>query len=421
MMAAGRAAACGERVVLLEKNSAPGRKLLITGGGRCNITNAETRRHVLVEKYGPRGKFLHSLFARFGPSDVRDFFHSYGLETRVEDENRVFPVTDQARSVLDVLLRFMQEGAVAIRTGVSVENLEAAPQAGGQRTIAAARTSAGRIEANRFVVATGGTSHPETGSTGDGYRWLRELGHAVRESEASLVPILVREKTVTALQGLALADVRLTAVYRPTRPQDGVGSGESGPRLTERGKLLFTHFGLSGPLVLNMSSEISNLERRGRSLHGPGNVAIELDLVPSEDHARLDRRLLDAFAEAPNRKIKNTLQNVVPARLGPLLLAASGMDAEKPAHGVTREERKNLVSAIKCFRLTFTGLLGKRHAVVTSGGVSLEEVDFRTMRSLLYENLYLAGDILDFQRRSGGYSLQICWASGWVSGSTWCS
>ena len=422
MMAAGRAAACGERVLLLEKNESLGRKLLITGGGRCNVTNAETRRHVLVEKYGERGKFLHSLFARFGSQDTRDFFHSFGLETRVEEENRVFPVTDQAKSVLDVLVRYLDQGGVELRTRSIVKGFKA----GEARQLDAVQVGGELIRARRFVLATGGTSHPETGSTGDGFAFLRQLGHTVRDPEASLVPIVVREGAVKALQGLSIQDARLTARF-VGNPGPGVTIASGTPaapglsRVSERGKLLFTHFGLSGPLALNLSTRIRELERDGLHWDPHGAVTLEIDLLPTQDHGELDRQLLETFQEAPNRKVKNTLQTVVPARFAPVLLEAAGVDGEKPANGVSRAERKAVVAVAKGFSLTFAELRGSRHAIVSSGGVALEEVDFRSMRSRLYENLYLAGDILDFQRRSGGYSLQICWSTGWVAGNSACT
>jgi len=421
MIAAGRAAAAGRRVVLLEKNSEPGRKLLMTGGGRCNVTNAETHRHVLVEKYGSGGKVLHSLFARFGPEDLRRFLSSRGLETVVEAEDRVFPVTQSAASVLDVLLAYMAEGLVELRTGCTVTSIEAenrptadpatadpATADPADRTaritcVRAACAGSGpaeerTIRASSFILATGGTSHPETGSTGDGFRWLRELGHRVREPVASLVPVRVREVWVRTLQGVALDDVRLTA------------TGPSG-RLSERGKLLFTHFGLSGPLVLNVSTPVSRLGP-------PGKVELSLDLYPAVDHAELDRKLLEAASGAPRRNLSNVLPSALGLASGLIrvVLEQSQAGAETTGAELTRAERRRIVAALKSFTLTFEGLLGRKHAVVSSGGAGLEEVDFRTMQSRRCENLYLAGDILDFQRRSGGYSLQICWSSGWVAG-----
>ncbi len=416
MIAAGRAAASGRRVLLLEKNPSLGRKLLITGGGRCNVTNAETRHQALVERYGSRGKFLHSLFARFGPGDLREFLRVRGLETVVERENRVFPATQSAASVLEVLVRYMREGGVDLRLNSPVDGLETEVDGNGRARVSSAKAADRSYRADAFIVATGGTSHPETGSTGEGFGWLRKIGHQVKEPEASLVPIRVSEGWVRALQGVALEDARLTA-----RVPGAADRADA--RHSERGKLLFTHFGLSGPLVLNMSTPIKELEteaqRQGVLPPGEG-LSLYIDLFPAIDHAALDRRLLDSFAASPRRRPVNLLpaELSLPARLIGVIVQQAGIGAEATASEIRKDERRRVVAALKALRLTFDGLLGARDAIVSSGGVALEEIDFRTMSSRLYPNLYLVGDILDFQRRSGGYSLQICWSSGWVAGDS---
>lgn len=435
MIAAGRAAELGADVVLLEKNPRPGRKLLMTGGGRCNVTNAEFRRHVLVEKYGPRGESLHSLFARFGPADLIGFLAARGLGVVIEDDNRVFPETHSAASVLEVLTRYMADGGVRVRTAAAVVGLEAdradderARQAAGIDTAAgaggprAARVSGVRvggalIRARKVILATGGLSRPETGSSGDGLRWLAALGHAVRYPEPSLVPVRVEEEWIGRLQGLAIPDARLTALPpTPSGVEDRSGPRRrSGVQLSERGKLLFTHFGLSGPLVLNMSSRISELAHEAGA--ADERVRLLVDLMPATDHGSLDQIIRDAISAAPNRKVRNTLPGAIPARLSPVLLELARVDPDLPANSLRREARHEIVQLMKALPLTFAGVLGTEKAVVTSGGVALDEIDFRTMQSRLYENLYFAGDILDFDRRSGGYSLQICWSSGWVAGS----
>ncbi|HUX21279.1 MAG TPA: aminoacetone oxidase family FAD-binding enzyme [Spirochaetia bacterium] len=418
MMAAGRAAERGARVLLIEKNPTLGRKLLITGGGRCNVTNAEFRREVLVEKYGDRSQFLHSLFARFGPQQLIGFLRERGLGVVIEAENRAFPDTHRAASVLAVLEGYLSAGRVEVRTKMCVRGL--APGGPGEARIAGIETDEGRIRARSIILATGGLSRPETGSTGDGFRWLASVGHTVNIPEPSLVPVRVAEPWVRRLQGLSFEDVRLTAL--PPEPPSGDARSTAGPhrggkkqaRVSERGKLLFTHFGLSGPLVLNMSSRMLELSRRTED--GSEQLRLEIDLIPGEDHASLDCTIRDSIAGAPNKKVQNSLAPALPSRLVPLLLELAEVDPDLPANSLTRPARLAIVRLMKAFPLTFDGVLGNDKAITTSGGVSLEEVDFRTMRSRLFENLYLAGDILDFQRRSGGYSLQICWSSGWVAG-----
>lgn len=404
MMAAGRAAEQGARVVLLEKNAGLGKKLLITGGGRCNVTNAEFRREVLGERYGEGGKFLHSLFARFGPRELIDFLARFGLATVVEEENRVFPATHRASSILEVLARYLERGSVELRCRTEVRGLRT--DAAGRR-VAEAVTAGSTIRAREFVLATGGLSHPETGSTGEGFRWLEAIGHSVRRPEPSLVPLRVVEAWVARLSGLSFEDARLSAVPLAGERPPGIPS--------ERGKLLFTHFGLSGPLALNLSSGILDLSREMGDARG--RLRLLVDLLPTVDHGALDRAIRESFAAAPNRKVRNSLPPIVPGRMAPVLLELAHADPDLPAHSLTRTTRLEIVRLMKALPLTFDGLLGADRAIVTSGGVALEEVDFRSMRSRRFDNLYLTGDLLDFDRRSGGYSLQICWSSGWVAGS----
>ena len=410
MMAAGRAAECGARVILLEQNRDLGRKLLISGGGRCNVTNAEFRRHALVEKYGERSDQLHSLFARFGPAEMIRFLAERGLGTVVEEDNRVFPETHRAASVLEVLVGYMQSGGVEVRLGEQVRGLAAD---GALRRVTEVRTKSSTLYPDRVVLASGGLSRPETGSTGDGLRWLAAIGHTVRYPEPSLVPVRVAEDWVRRLQGLSFQDVRLSALPAGSAAE---GAERRHKGASERGKLLFTHFGLSGPLVLNLSTKLLDLSREAGD--ASDRLRLTIDLFPTQDHGALDAQIRDGILEAPNKKIRNSLPASLPSRLVPLLLELCAIDPELPAHSLRKESRKAIVALAKAIPLTFVGLLGTDKAVVTSGGVSLDEVDFRTMRSRLYDNLAITGDLLDFERRSGGYSLQICWSSGWVAGST---
>lgn len=395
MMAAGRAAALGAPVILLEQNRVLGRKLIITGGGRCNVTNDIHDRHTLVSRYGERAKGLHSPFARFMPAAMRRFLSEHGLDTKVENEGRVFPVTDSARSVRAVLERFLESGAVQVRTGRRVDDLHAR----GDRVEAVTISDGTRVVASAVVVATGGISRPETGSTGDGLRWLGRLGHRVRIPEPSLVPVAVREEWVTRLQGIALPEVRLSATLDGARQHSATG------------KLLFTHFGLSGPLVLNMSQRIGELAQGGP-------VVLEIDLYPATDGGALGRELQARFDDGSRRKLKNVLGELVAPRIAAVVLETAAIDGETPCHSVSRRARAAIVAGLKTLRLTFDSLLGHDKAVVSSGGLDPREIDFRTMASRRYANLFVAGDVIDVDRRSGGYSLQICWATGWVAGES---
>ena len=401
MMAAGRAAACGARVVLLEKNATLGKKLLITGGGRSNVTNAEFDRNVFLAHFKENAKFLFSSFSQFNVEQTLQFFHTRGMPTKVEAEKRVFPLSDSAQSVRDVLVAYMAEGSVTVRsqapvTGFVTKNNALAGVALVDGTV---------IEAKRYILATGGKSRPETGSTGDGFVWLADIGHTIVEPAAALTPVAIREEWVHTLSGVSLTDVKLT-VFQRNKKQ---ASKKACP--PRRGKMLFTHFGISGPLVLNMSQDIGELLQYGE-------VEIALDLWPSLDAGVVDRKVQAVFEQNKNRHIKNCLGELVAPALVPVLIQLSGIDREKPIHSVTREERLRLVRLLKDLRMTVSGLLGVEKAVVTSGGVALEEVDFKNMRSRLYPNLYLVGDLLNIDRPSGGYSLQLCWTTGYVAGTS---
>lgn len=395
MMAAGRAAECGARVLLIEKNPDTGKKLLITGGGRSNITNAEFDRHIFLEKFGRAGKYLHSPLAAFGVSESIDFFETLGMATKTEAEKRVFPESDSAASVRSALMDYMLQHKVSLRVGSEVSRFET--DANG--VIKAVRLATGeRLEAGAFVLATGGKSRPETGSTGDGFRWLRALRHSVQEPRPSLVPLRTKEPWVRILSGLSFSEVKVTVFQNGDK------------RSSRSGKLLFTHTGLSGPLILNMSRSVSELLPYG-------NVTAAVDFYPSRNLSEVDSDIQAIFDAHRNKQIQNALPLIVPPLLAAALLKITGIIPEKPVHSVTRDERRMMARHLKGLTLTVTGLLGADKAIVTSGGVSLDEVDFRHMRSRLHPNLYLVGDILDIDRPSGGYSLQLCWTTGYVAGT----
>lgn len=395
MMAAGRAAECGARVVLLEKNASLGEKLLLTGGGRSNITNAEFDRNIFLRKFGVAAKFLFSPLSKFGVQDTLDFFDALGMPTKVEAEKRVFPASDRSQSVFDALLRYMDQGGVTVLSDMEVAGLDVSDgEVTGIRL-----TDGERVEARSYVLATGGKSRPETGSTGDGFRWLEKIEHTVIEPQPSLVPLRVRESWVHSLSGASFPDAKLT-VFQEGKKQE-----------SRRGKLLFTHFGLSGPLALNMSRNIGEL------LHG-APVTLSVDLFPQTDMGEIDRRIQELFASQKNRQVKNSLDGLVVPLLVPVSLGLVGIDPDTPVHSVTREGRRALARVLKDLPMTVEELLGEDKAIVTSGGIELAEVDFKDMRSRLYPNLYLVGDILNIDRPSGGYSLQLCWTTGFVAGTS---
>lgn len=393
MMAAATAGDAGAKVLLLEKNPSLGKKLLITGGGRCNILHAEFDAHALVAKYGKKGKSLFSTFSQFDAQATWDFFERHGLKLKIEAEKRAFPFSEKAEDVQRLLLKLMKDAGVEVQADCCVTGFENA-----EGLIKKVVHVSGTLEAKNYILATGGRSRPETGSTGDGFVWMHALGHTVVEPEVALVPITIRNPWIADVAGISLRDVKLTIL------QDGK------KQESDTGKMLFTHTGLSGPLVLNMSKRIGELLKKG-------SVIVSLNLFPAMDAGALDRKLLDVFEKSKNKMIKNNIGEITQPRLAQTILQIAGVDPATPLHQLTREDRLTFGMLLKDLPMSVSGLLGVDKAVVTGGGVDLKEVEFKSMRSKKFQNLFLAGDILDFDRPSGGFSLQICWTTGFVAGS----
>lgn len=395
MMSAGRSAERGAKVLLLEKNEELGKKLLITGGGRCNVTNSQLDTRKLLEKFKDGGKFLFSAFSKWGVQETLDFFHTKGMETKVENELRTFPVSNSARSVWEVLVENMKKHGVTVSsnskvTGIVVE---------GGKVVGVRLQNKEVVMGKNIIIATGGTSRPETGSTGDGYVWLKEVGHTVVPASMSLVPVAIKDDWVKKVSGLTLPSVKITLLQNGEKQE------------VSKGKILFTHFGVSGPTILNMSKDVGELLKYG-------DVFISLDILPDLDHGMLNAKLQEIFKENHKKKLKNSLGDLVPSALVSAVLDISGVDSEVACNSVSREERLKLVDTLKGIHMQVDSLLGEDKAIVTSGGVSLDEVDFKTMSSRLFPNLYLVGDILNIDRPSGGYSLQLCWTTGFVAGDS---
>ncbi|TSC89230.1 MAG: flavoprotein [Parcubacteria group bacterium Gr01-1014_3] len=418
MMAAGRAASKGRSVLLLEKNPGLGKKLLITGGGRCNVTNNKPAVRLMVEKYKGNDQFLFSAFSQFGVTEALDFFNKRGMATKEENEGRIFPVSDSAKSVWDVLVEYMKEGGVKVQTGVEVAGLSVDPDTkniiikvkGGKP---ARHTSlsdvGGEIITKSCVLATGGTSRPETGSTGEGFKWLKKLGHTIVDNDFALVPIALSDAWAKKLGGVTLKDIKLTIFSAWGGSASGGQNRQK--QISVNGKLLFTHFGISGPTVLNISKEIGELLKYGE-------VVIELDLFPKTDLGSLRKKLQELLIGESNKKLKNVLNKLIPAALVSALLEIAEISGETANHSVSAESRKKIVALLKAVPLNVSGLLGANKAIVSSGGVALEEVNFKTMQSRLIPWLYLVGDVLNVDRPSGGYSLQLCWTTGYVAGDS---
>lgn len=394
MMAALTAVQQGASVVLIEKNEKLGKKLLITGGGRCNVTNATLDNRALAQKYGAKGKFLLSPLSQWSAQDTIDFFEKLGVPTKIENESRVFPQSNSAQTIWDVLVRKLKDHNVTILTKTPVTGILRT-----KTTIRGIETTRGIIYAKNYIIATGGTARPETGSSGEGFLWLKKLGHTIGKSDSALVPIKISEPWVKGLQGLAFPKAKLSLIENG-KPQAG-----------SVGKILFTHFGISGPLVLNMSRTIGEALKEGP-------VTLELDLFPSLDHKALDDKFLDHLRGVQNKKWQNALKGFLPELFTEYALSISSIGPDILVNKIPRLARTTFIKKLKSLHLTPTGLLGSDKAIVSSGGVTLEEVDFKTMRSRKITNLFLVGDILDFNRPSGGFSLQICWTTGFVAGKS---
>jgi hypothetical protein len=408
LMAAGRSAEKGAKVLLVEKNKKMGEKLKITGGGRCNITNAEYDVHELLRHYGSADKFLFSAFAQFGVAETFSFFQARGLPLVVEERKRAFPQSHKALDVYTVLERYVMEGKVTVKTNSPVTKINITKINAEKNLIISVLCGNREYFSRNFIFATGGTSHRETGSTGDGFGWLKNIGHTVVDPTPSLVPLAVADTWVKTLAGVTLKEMKITFY------SDGVKA------FSKKGGLLFTHFGLSGPLILNNAQKVSDLLRSG-------GVTAVIDIFPHEDLGALEYRIIDIFDRNKNKILKNVISEIVPTGmakgleifLGDGIHQAASLAAllETKVHSITTENRKIIVRAIKSLPVTITGLMGEDRAVVSDGGVSLEEIDMRTMKSKVIDNLYVTGDLLHINRPSGGYSLQLCWTTGYVAGT----
>ena len=392
MLSAGRAGELGANVILLEKNARLGRKLLITGNGRCNLTQAEFNIRDMVEKFGENGKFLFSSLSAFGVKETIEFFNDRGCKTKVERGDRVFPESDKAQDVLDVLVKYMAENGVTVSCSSEVMSLEKE-----DNRITRLITNKGEIIAKNYILCTGGKSFPGTGSTGDGFKWVEKLGHHVTELTPSLTALNIKEDWVKSLQGLSLKNIEVSILQNDTKKESIFG------------EMLFTHFGISGPIILSISKNVGKFLKKGK-------VTLSLDLKPALDFIKLDKRLQRDFLKYQNKIFKNSLDELLPQNLIPIIIDQSGIDPDKHVNSITKEERHRLLNLLKSLNMTVTSLQGFEHSLITSGGVAIKEIDPKTMRSKLIENLFFAGEIIDVDGPTGGYNLQVCWSTGYVAG-----
>lgn len=392
MMAAVFAARNGQNVQLLEKNEKLGKKLFITGKGRCNITNAADIED-LFTAVTSNPKFLYSGFYSFTNQQVIDFFEELGVKTKIERGERVFPVSDHSSDVIAAFSRELKSLGVAVSLHTEVGELLCEQD----KVCGVLLTNGKKMKADAVIVATGGISYPSTGSTGDGYRFARETGHRVTELLPSLVPMEVRQWYAKELQGLSLRNIEI-------RITDGKKK-----LYEEFGEMLFTHYGVTGPVILSASSVVGKTIRKKE-------LTLHIDLKPALSEEQLDKRILREFDANHNKQYKNSIDSLFPAKLKPVMIELSEIEPEKKVNEITKEERQRLVHLIKDFTMTLTGLRGYNEAIITKGGVSVKEIDPGTMESKKMKGLYFAGEVLDLDAVTGGYNLQIAWSTGYLAG-----
>jgi predicted Rossmann fold flavoprotein len=391
LMAATHAAERGRRALLLEKNRKPGVKILMSGGTRCNITHACDNRGI-VAAFGRNGSFLHSALAAFGVEDAVAFFEGEGVKTKVEETGKIFPVSDRALDVLNALLNRLRRSGATLALAEPVTDLRPRP-GGGMIVTTPARTPT----AAKVVLTSGGRSYPGCGTTGDGYTWVERLGHTIVPPRPALVPLRVQADWVPELRGITIPDVGLR-VLENGKPLDA-----------RRGSLLFAHFGLTGPVTLDVSRAVSGHPN-------PTSLNLECDLAPARPEPQIDEFLRTETAASGKKQLAGVLAEVLPRRVAEQVLALAGLPTDRKAAALSKDDRRKLVALTKRLTLPLAGTLGFEKAEVTAGGVRLDEVDSRTMQSKLVPDLHLAGEILDLDGWIGGYNFQSAWSTGWLAG-----
>ena len=396
MMASAVASSNNKLVLVLDKNKNLGEKLKITGGGRCNITNNEPDIHKFLKIYGEGAPFLYSPFSVFGVKDTFKYFESRGLPLVTQARNRVFPATEKAIDVYNVLYKELTKNNVVIKTNCVVSGFVKS-----EDKIISVNTSQGQFYAKSFILATGGMSHPETGSTGDGFKWLSLLGHTVKDPSPDIVPLAVSDPWVKTLAGVSLSFMKITFYL------------EDKKQFSKTGKILFTHFGLSGPLILNSSRKVSDL------LEEEGSVRAFIDAFPDTNEGKLEESIIKIFDANKNKILRTVFKDIAPDGTSKAIETIDKtIDFDMKVHSVTKEDRKKIVKLLKALPVKITNLMGFERSVVADGGVLLSEIDMKTMRSKKFANLFVTGDLLHLNRNSGGYSLQICWTTGYIAGQS---
>lgn len=393
LMAAGTVSMTGKSVTVLERNDRPARKVMITGKGRCNVTNNCTELDKLIENVPQNGRFLYSAFSNFMPSDTMELFEDMGVPLKTERGGRVFPVSDKAVDIVDALVSFATDDGAQIVKGRAKELIIE------NGTVKGAVTYDGeKIFAEKVLIATGGKSYPATGSTGDGYELAKQAGHTVIELKPSLVSLVCHEGFCTDLQGLALKNVSMSVI-------DSVTNKEI---YKDFGEMLFTHFGVSGPMILSAGAHMRNMQR--------GRYKIYVDMKPGLSYEQLDARILRDFSENNNKNFINSLGGLLPRKMIPVAVKLSGIKPTEKVNQITKEQRHKFAEVLKKFKITVNDFSPIEEAIVTSGGVKVSEIDPKTMESKIVKNLYFAGEVIDVDAYTGGFNLQIAFSTGRLAG-----
>lgn len=400
MMAAITSAENGNEVILIEKMNSLGRKLLITGKGRCNITSS-IEINDFIKNIPGNGMFLYSAFNNFTNKDIIEMMEDAGVETKEERGNRIFPVSDKSIDVLKAFTKNLKLNNVDIRLNTEVQEILVE-----DNSVKGVKTSVGKIYGDKIILATGGKSYPLTGSTGDGYKMVQKLGHTITDIRASLVPLETYEtKLHKTLQGLSLKNVSINIMDK-----------ENNKKIYDDfGEMLFTHFGLSGPIILSSSAHLVRYKGINEKFKSR-KIIVQIDLKPALTEQKLDDRILRDFEELKNKEFKNSLDKLLPQKLIPVVIDILGISPYKRVNEITKEERQNLVKLLKCFELEIKGFRPIDEAIVTAGGINVKEINPKTMESKIIEGLYFAGEIIDVDAYTGGFNLQIAYSTGFVAG-----
>lgn len=407
MIAAISSAESGNSVTILEKMNSLGRKLLITGKGRCNITSSIPMEEFISNIPG-NGRFLYSSFQNYTNEDIINLLKAQHVEVKEERGNRIFPVSDHSQDVLNALIRKLNSLKVKIKTNTKVKKILVEEVDGVKRAIGVILENGEKIKADKIILATGGKSYPATGSTGDGYEMAKELGHSIEKIKPSLVPLTASEKSLKfckKMQGLSLKNVGITLIDKETNKTIYEDFGE----------MLFTHFGVSGPIILSSSAHLlryKNIEEKFKE----NKIALKIDLKPALDETKLDNRIKRDFEKYKNKDLQNGLQDLLPSKMILPVLELAKLDGEKKINSVTKEERLELLKTLKGFEIEIKGFRPIEEAIVTAGGISIKEINPKTMESKIVDGLYFAGEIIDVDAYTGGFNLQIAYSTGYTAG-----